>query len=63
MVPPRDEDLYATMVAAVDGAEGLRSDWLEQQAADGERYRLQVIGLQDFINSTWESRPDYGFIQ
>lgn len=43
------------MVEAVSGAEGLREDFLiDYFAAEAEKYRLQVIGLQGFINETWD---------
>jgi len=35
---------------------GLRSDWLLDYAGEAEGYRLQVIGLQNFIKKTWKSR-------
>lgn len=32
---------------------GLTAKWLRNYAGTAEKYRLQVIGLQDFINRTW----------
>jgi len=29
---------------------GLNSDWLIEYAAEAERYRLQLLGCQDFVN-------------
>lgn len=39
---------------------GLRSDWLLDYAGEAEGYRLQVIGLQNFIKKTWKSRNQEG---
>lgn len=33
---------------------GLRSDWLREFSGRCEAERLKVIGLQNFINQTWE---------
>lgn len=35
---------------------GLRSDWLYDYAALSERYRLQVVALQEFIRRTWQEK-------
>lgn len=35
---------------------GLTSDALLDYAAEAERYRLQLIGCQDFIKKTWDQK-------
>jgi hypothetical protein len=37
-------------------ANGVATGALYDYAAEAERYRLQVIGLQDFISKTWAAR-------
>lgn len=45
----------APVTGANAGTYGISSEWLYQFAGEGERYRLQVIGLQDFINRVWQT--------
>jgi hypothetical protein len=53
---PDDEDMLAVMVAATDGAQGLKEDWLIDYAARAERYRIQLIQAQAFVENVWKSR-------
>lgn len=41
----------ATATTVNGGQNGLSSDWLYDYSGEAERYRLQVIGLQSFINA------------
>lgn len=38
------------------GRGGLNVEWLYDYGAECEQYRLQLIGLQDFVNRTWEAK-------
>ncbi len=44
-------------VNAGPDARGLSTDWLYDFAGECEGYRLQVIGLQSFVNKTVRDRP------
>lgn len=35
---------------------GIEAGWLRDYAFEAETYRLQLIGCQDFVTKTWESR-------
>lgn len=45
-----------TMLAALEGAQGLKEDWLIDYAATSERDRLDLMCTREFINKTSESR-------
>ncbi len=54
MVAPSDVSMLETMTKALDGARGLRSDWLYDYAGEVEQYRLQLIACQNFIKKERE---------
>ena len=54
MVAPSDVSMLETMTKALDGARGLRSDWLYDYAGEAEQYRLQLIACQNFIKKERE---------
>lgn len=56
MQPCQEESFLNEMEAALDGAQGLKEDWLIDYAAEAEECRLKSQGLQSFINKTWETR-------
>lgn len=49
------------MVTALDGAQGLKEDWLIDYAGRSEKDRLALVCTQDFIKRTWESRSSNNF--
>lgn len=56
IIPTTSEAFVAPGGSGHAGQNGISTDWLRDYAAECETYRSQRIGLEKFIDDTWEAK-------
>jgi hypothetical protein len=51
-----DANNAGASAAKSSGQNGVTTDALYEFASDAEKYRIQLIGCQNFITKTWEAK-------